>query len=75
MNALKKKKQKSPLAFSLASQQNALENKPRTIHRLEQLEPSSTWVLHKGDTAPSPAFSQLSITAPLLPPLWGRGEG
>ena len=47
------KKQKSPLAFSLESRLNALENKPRTIHRLEKLEPSSPWVLHEGDTAPA----------------------
>lgn len=70
----KKKRQNSPFAFSLESQLNALENKPRTIHRLEKLEPSSPWVLHKVDTAPSPAFSQLSITVPLLLLLWGHGE-
>ena len=69
-----KKKQKYPFAFSLESQLNAPENKPRTIHRLEKLEPS-LWVLHEGDTAPSPAFSQLSITVPLFLLLWGRGEG
>lgn len=51
----KKKKQKSPLAFSLASQQNALENKPRTIHRVEKLELSSPWVLHEGDSS-QPCF-------------------